>query len=69
MPAPDLATASGSDVATIQSFGIFHPATASLAATLLVDEIRVGTNWAQVTPTDGSTPPVTSNQPQITQSF
>ena len=69
VPAPDLATASGSDVATIQSFGIFHPATASLAATLLVDEIRVGTNWAQVTPTDGSTPPVTSNQPQITQSF
>jgi len=69
VPPPDLATASGSDIPTLQSFAIFHPATASVAATLQVDEIRVGTNWAQVTPTDGSAPVVTTNVPVITQVF
>lgn len=69
VPSPDLATASGADLAALQSFAIFHPATASLAATLQVDEIRVGTNWAQVTPPDGSTPVVTNNVPVITQGF
>lgn len=34
-----------------------------------VDNIRVGSTWAEVTPADGVTTPDTSNEPRITQSF
>ncbi len=68
VPAATLTTTNGSDVSPIQSFWIFHPATASVAATLLLDEVRVGTSWAQVTPTGTIVPPSNST-PYITNAM
>lgn len=34
-----------------------------------VDDLRVGSTWAEVTPTGGETPPTPTAQPRITQSF
>ena len=34
-----------------------------------LDNLRIGSTWADVTPTGGSTPPETNSQPVITQTF
>jgi pectate lyase len=64
VPAPLATTTNGADIAFLQSFWIFHPNDSSVVATLQLDEIRVGTNWADVTPTGFVAPP---SQPVITE--
>lgn len=34
-----------------------------------VDNLRIGSTWAEVTPAEGVTPPAVDNQPRITQTF
>ncbi|GEM_PF-967801 len=51
VPAPLLSTTTGADQTSISSFYILHPQSGSIPAGLVVDEIRVGTTWAEVTPT------------------
>ncbi|MDW8310464.1 MAG: hypothetical protein RMK20_13905, partial [Verrucomicrobiales bacterium] len=54
-PAPTISTTSGGgDVSQLISFFVSVPST-STASTNWLDEIRVGTNWAQVTPAAGCT--------------
>jgi hypothetical protein len=67
VPNPTITATNGSDVSFIQSVWIFHPTTASLATTLRIDEFRVGTNWAQVTPADGPAAPPSA--PYVTQTL
>ncbi|HYG22338.1 MAG TPA: hypothetical protein VEH04_06100 [Verrucomicrobiae bacterium] len=50
IPSPTLATTSGFDVESLSSFYIYHIGT-EVVASLFLDEIRVGTSWADVTPT------------------
>ncbi len=68
VPSPQIATTTGSDVASAQSFWIFHPSSSPVPATLHLDEMRVGTNWADVTPTGSIVAPPTG-QPYVTQAF
>jgi pectate lyase len=67
VPTPTVTTTSGSDVSPVQSFWILHPNDLSVAATLQLDEVRVGTTWASVTPTGGPLPP--PSQPYITEAL
>ncbi len=64
-PTPNITTTSGGDVSTLLAFFISHLTTAS--GTLWLDEVRVATTWAGVTPPDGQVviPPV----PYITEAF
>jgi pectate lyase len=68
VPVPPATTTTGVDVSTIQSIWIVHTTAANLAADLIVDEFRVATNWAGVTPTTNNIPSPFS-QPSITQAF
>ena len=67
VPLPDIAMTAGFDVALLQSFWIYHPNNAATAMWMLLDEVRVATNWAGVTPPDGL--PVLPTRPAITQSL
>jgi hypothetical protein len=52
VPTPNASTTTGgNDLASISSFYIYHPSSGFIPCSLFVDEIRVATNWAQVTPT------------------
>ena len=52
VPTPNATTATGgTDLASISSFYIYHPSSGFIPCSLFVDEIRVATNWAAVTPT------------------
>ncbi|HEX5218296.1 MAG TPA: immunoglobulin domain-containing protein [Verrucomicrobiae bacterium] len=64
VPAPDIATTSGNDVSTLNAFFISHRTEAS--GTLWLDEVRVATDWAGVTPTDGA---VVETRPYVTTAF
>jgi hypothetical protein len=66
IPAATLTTgpSSSSDAAALGHVFLNHAA----AQTVWLDELRVGNSWAQVTPTDGSTPPPVG-APRITQAF
>jgi hypothetical protein len=66
IPAATLTTgaSSSSDAAALSYVFLNHAA----AQTVWLDELRVGNSWAQVTPTDGSTPPPVG-APRITQVF
>lgn len=66
-PVPAIVTTSGNDLPSISSFYIQAPQTspAQVLAGIFLDEIRIATNWAQVTPTQAlctavsiATPPV-----------
>jgi hypothetical protein len=50
VPAPTLTTTAGGNVGSLSSFYIYHIGS-EVPASLFVDEIRVGTTWADVTPT------------------
>ncbi|TAL00707.1 MAG: hypothetical protein EPO07_09345 [Verrucomicrobia bacterium] len=57
-------TASSSDAAALSYVFLNH----AVNQTVWLDELRVGTTWAEVTPTDGSTvPPVSGSGPRFTQ--
>ena len=64
VPDPILATTNGADVATLDAFFISHRTDAN--GTLWLDEVRVATNWAGVTPSDGT---VMEGRPRITEAF
>lgn len=66
IPPATLTTGAGSssDAAALGHVFLNHAA----AQTVWLDELRVGNSWAQVTPTDGSTPPPVG-APRITQVF
>ena len=65
IPAVTLTTsAGGSDAAALSYIFLNH----AVSQTLWVDEVRVGTTWADVTPTDIPPPPPPSN-PVVTQTF
>lgn len=49
VPAPTLSGTTGTDATQISSFFVFHPSTEEPAGFIL-DEFRVGTTWANVTP-------------------
>jgi hypothetical protein len=53
VPAQNINLTNTTDQTSIASFYIYHPGT-EVAASLFMDEIRVGTNWADVTPTNGA---------------
>jgi pectate lyase len=57
----------GSDPANIQYFAI--NAISGSGPALYVDEVRIGTSWADVTPSSGGPPPPPSSNPVITQAF
>jgi large repetitive protein len=52
-PTPNIIASNATDQAGISSFYILHPQSgaAAVPVSLFVDEIRVGTSWADVTPT------------------
>jgi hypothetical protein len=51
VPTPNASTSTGgSDLASISSFYIYHPSSGFIPCSLFMDEIRVATSWAQVTP-------------------
>ena len=56
IPSSDLVNTAGTDISTLSSFYIYHPSSGYVPAGLFVDEIRVGTTWAEVTPTGVCTP-------------
>ncbi len=64
VPSSTLSTTSGSDVATLNAFFISQRTDAT--GVLWLDEVRVATTWAEVTPSDGS---VVERRPYITQAF
>ncbi len=49
VPAPTLSGTTGTDATAIAAFYEFHPST-EIPAGFILDEIRVGLNWADVTP-------------------
>ena len=51
VPAPTLAIANGTDVPSISTFFIHHPQSGQVPAGFFMDEIRIATNWADVTST------------------
>lgn len=62
-PTPDLTTPNGPDQTVVQSFmlGRHHSTSPTPSSgTTIVDEIRVATTWAGVTPPDGTVTPLTS---------
>jgi pectate lyase len=63
-PNPTIVTTNGSDVSTLNAVFISHRTEAS--GTLWLDEVRVATNWAGVTPTGG---PVVEPNPYVTTAF
>ncbi len=64
VPVPTISTTSGSDVSTLNAFFISHRTEATGA--LWLDEVRVATNWAGVTPPDGQ---VRETRPYITEAL
>ncbi len=64
VPVPTISTTSGSDVSTLNAFFISHRTEATGA--LWLDEVRVATNWAGVTPSDGQ---VRETRPYITEAL
>ncbi|MFM2082638.1 MAG: hypothetical protein RL380_1329, partial [Verrucomicrobiota bacterium] len=72
IPAPTLVTTNGADSATIAAIDLCHRTTSGTAVgatgTKLMDEIRVATNWAGVTPT-GATVSGPTGTPVITNTF
>lgn len=67
-PAATLSTgaSSSSDASALSYVFLNH----AVNQTVWLDELRVGNTWADVTPTDGSTPPVVrGNGPRFTQVF
>ena len=67
-PTPGAATTNGVNAGvTLNYFNVVAQATASFGnASYLIDEIRLGTTWAEVTPSSGA---VTSSVPIITQAL
>ncbi|HVM59823.1 MAG TPA: immunoglobulin domain-containing protein [Verrucomicrobiae bacterium] len=63
VPSATISTTAGSDGSSLSTIFLNHAA----AQTVYLDELRVGTSWADVTPT--STAPVVSGPPVITQAF
>lgn len=59
-PTPDLSTTNGNDISGIASFVYLQRVTTE-PASMTVDELRIGTNWATVTPVP---PPSITTQPQ-----
>lgn len=53
IPAPTLVTTNGTDAATMNSMAFFQ-ATGTPVPLFYLDEIRVGTNWSDVTPTNSA---------------
>jgi hypothetical protein len=49
VPAPTLSGTTGTDTTAIAAFYEFHPST-EIPASFILDEVRVGLNWASVTP-------------------
>jgi len=64
IPVPTLTTTGGSDASALSDIFLNQ----AVSQTLWVDEVRVGTTWADVTPTDVPPPPPPSN-PVVTQTF
>jgi len=50
VPPPTLTTTSGTDVASLSSFYVYHIGS-EVVASIMIDEIRIGTSWADATPT------------------
>jgi hypothetical protein len=50
VPVPTLTTTNGTDVASFSSFYVYHIGNETVAS-IFLDEIRIGTSWADVTPT------------------
>jgi len=65
VPSPTIVTTSGSDVATLNAFFISQRTEA--IGTIWLDEVRIATTWAGVTPSDGNATGPT--EPYITQAF
>lgn len=55
IPEPTVSTANGSDVSSLNAFFISHKTDAS--GTFWMDEVRIATTWAAVTPLGGTAPP------------
>ncbi|MEY4918058.1 MAG: hypothetical protein RL616_1971, partial [Verrucomicrobiota bacterium] len=69
VPTPTISTTSGSDLATMASFMIGNRSAAgdgTASGTQWMDEVRVATNWAGVTPSNGTNPPISTSAPVIT---
>ncbi len=69
VPAPTISTTSGSDLATMASFMIGNRSAAgdgTASGTQWMDEVRVATNWAGVTPSTGTNSPAPNVAPVIT---
>ena len=65
-PAATGSTSGANNVATVPYFGLY--AASGSGPTVYLDEIRLGTNWAQVTPPGGSVVVIVSNSvPRFTQ--
>ncbi|HVM59824.1 MAG TPA: immunoglobulin domain-containing protein [Verrucomicrobiae bacterium] len=62
VPSPTISTTAGSDGSSLSVIFLNHAA----AQTLYVDELRVGTSWADVTPTSAPPPPPPSTGLVIT---
>lgn len=65
VPGATITSTNNTDVGTLNAFFISHRTDAS--GTLWLDEVRVATNWAGVTPPDGTV--IVQPQPVITQAF
>lgn len=50
LPVPTLSTTTGADVTSLSSFYVYHIGS-EVVASIFMDEIRLGTTWASVTPT------------------
>jgi pectate lyase len=57
VPSATLSSTSGSDATSLSVCFLNH----AVNQTVFVDELRIGTNWADVTPTTGAPPPPASN--------
>jgi pectate lyase len=70
-PAPSItATTTGNATDAAQLQYVFVRANSSTASGVNeLDDLRVGSTWADVTPTDGVVPPAPTSQPRITESF
>lgn len=67
-PAASGSTSGGNNVASIPYFGIY--AASGSGPSLYLDEVRLGTTWADVTPPSGAViPPQPGGQPVFTESF
>ncbi len=71
VPASTISTTTGSDSPSVASFILAHRTTAGISASgfKYLDEIRVATNWAAVTPPTTPTTNYSNTQPRITQTF